>query len=47
MSKNLDPIDEKEIEDLIAKAKEQIRLSEEKCRKLRILVANMEIKLSV
>lgn len=48
MSKNLEePIDEKESEDLIAKAEAQIRISEEKCQKLRSSVANMKVKLSV
>lgn len=48
MSKNLEEFfTEKEIEALIAKAEEQVRLSEEKCQKLRSLVANMKVKLSV
>lgn len=48
MSKNLEePFDEKELEAIIAKAKEQVRLSEERIRKVRILIADVEAKLSV
>lgn len=48
MSKNLEELfDEKELEDIIAKAKEQVRLSEERIRKVIILIADTEAKLSV
>lgn len=48
MSKNLEELfDEKELEAIIAKAKEQVRLSEERIRKVRILIADAEAKLSV
>lgn len=48
MSKNLEELfDEKDLEDIIAKAKEQVRLSEERIRKVRILIADAEAKLSV
>ena len=48
MSKNLEELfDEKELEAIIAKAKEQVRLSEERIRKVIILIADTEAKLSV